>query len=118
MPGVSSSPASSHARVEPGSIDGPPLIDSPASQPIPNFFVVGAGKAGTTSLDHYLRIHPQVYMSPIKEPCFFAADIDARDFAPEYRYEHYHDYKQYLLGDMTESIGIAYVADWNDNLAL
>src|SRR5579883_1592600 len=41
----------------------------------PNFFIVGTGKAGTTSLYHYLRQHPQVYMSPIKEPCFFASEI-------------------------------------------
>jgi Sulfotransferase family len=38
---------------------------------MPNFFVVGAQKAGTTSLYHYLDQHPQVYMSPVKEPHFF-----------------------------------------------
>jgi hypothetical protein len=35
---------------------------------LPNFFVVGAPKSGSTSLDHYLNQHPQIYMSPIKEP--------------------------------------------------
>jgi Sulfotransferase family len=44
-------------------------------QPLPNFFVVGTGKAGTTSLYHYLKQHPQVYMSPVKEPCYFASEI-------------------------------------------
>jgi hypothetical protein len=34
----------------------------------PNFIVIGAAKAGTTSLYHYLRQHPDVYMSPVKEP--------------------------------------------------
>ena len=38
---------------------------------MPNFFIVGAQKAGTTSLYHYLDQHPQVYMSPRKEPHFF-----------------------------------------------
>lgn len=38
----------------------------------PNFFVVGAAKAGTTSLYEYLKQHPQVYMSPVKEPHFFS----------------------------------------------
>src|SRR5215216_4971009 len=38
---------------------------------MPNFFIVGAQKAGTTSLYHYLNQHPQVYMSPHKEPHFF-----------------------------------------------
>src|ERR687897_821943 len=38
---------------------------------MPNFFIVGAQKAGTTSLYYYLKQHPQVYMSPRKEPHFF-----------------------------------------------
>ena len=39
---------------------------------LPNFLVVGAAKAGTTSLYHYLKQHPEIYMSPIKEPYFFS----------------------------------------------
>lgn len=39
---------------------------------MPTFLVIGAAKAGTTALYDYLRQHPQVYMSPIKEPFFFA----------------------------------------------
>ena len=42
---------------------------------LPNFFVIGAQKAGTTSLYHYLGQHPEVYMSPAKEPLFFSHDI-------------------------------------------
>lgn len=38
----------------------------------PNFFVIGAGKSGTTSLYHYLKQHPQIFMSPVKEPKYFA----------------------------------------------
>jgi Sulfotransferase domain len=38
----------------------------------PNLFIVGAAKAGTTSLYHYLSQHPEIYMSPIKEPHFFS----------------------------------------------
>jgi Sulfotransferase domain len=51
---------------------------SPRSSPprsgasrLPNFIVIGAMKSGTTSLFHYLRAHPQVYMSPLKEVDFF-----------------------------------------------
>jgi len=44
---------------------------------MPNFFIVGAQKAGTTSLYHYLNQHPQVYMSPIKEPFFFDHELSA-----------------------------------------
>ena len=39
---------------------------------LPNFLVVGAAKAGTTSVYQYLIQHPQIYMSPIKEPYFFS----------------------------------------------
>jgi hypothetical protein len=44
---------------------------------MPNFFVVGAQKAGTTSLYHYLNQHPEVYMSPRKEPFFFDHELNA-----------------------------------------
>lgn len=39
---------------------------------MPNFLLIGAGKAGTTAIYEYLRQHPQVYMSPVKEPNYFA----------------------------------------------
>lgn len=36
-----------------------------------DFMIIGAGKAGTTSLYYYLAQHPQLYLSPDKEPRFF-----------------------------------------------
>jgi sulfotransferase family protein len=42
-----------------------------ASQ-LPDFLVIGTAKAGTTSLYRYLKSHPEVYLSPIKEPRYFA----------------------------------------------
>ncbi|MCG7896825.1 MAG: sulfotransferase [Candidatus Thiodiazotropha weberae] len=41
-----------------------------------NLFLVGAPKAGTTSIDRLLRKHHDVYLSPIKEPCYFCNDIN------------------------------------------
>lgn len=38
----------------------------------PNFFIVGAVKAATTSLYYYLKEVPGVYMPPIKEPSYFS----------------------------------------------
>jgi len=46
----------------------------------PNFFVIGAGKSGTTSLYHYLKQHPQIFMSPVKEPKYFALAGHDLDF--------------------------------------
>jgi Sulfotransferase domain len=41
---------------------------------LPTFIVIGAMKAGTTSLYQYLRHHEQVFMSRIKELDFFVAE--------------------------------------------
>lgn len=45
-----------------------------ASPVWPNFLIIGAAKSGTTSLYHYLDQHPQVFMSPMKGPRFFAME--------------------------------------------
>ncbi|MCB0184312.1 MAG: sulfotransferase domain-containing protein [Caldilineaceae bacterium] len=39
---------------------------------LPNFLIIGATKSGTTSLFHALQQHPQIFMSAVKEPHFFA----------------------------------------------
>lgn len=41
---------------------------------LPNFFIVGAAKAGTTSLVAYMQQHPEIYFSPVKEPKYFSLD--------------------------------------------
>jgi hypothetical protein len=38
---------------------------------LPTFLLIGAMKTGTTSLYHYLRAHPQVFMPDLKEVMFF-----------------------------------------------
>lgn len=40
----------------------------------PDFIIIGAAKAGTTSLHHHLSRHPSIFMSTPKEPSFFAFD--------------------------------------------
>lgn len=47
---------------------------------IPNFLIIGCAKAGTTSLYYWLKQHPQIYMSPIKETNFFALEGEALNF--------------------------------------
>jgi len=44
-------------------------------QVVPNFFIAGAPKCGTTALSEYLRAHPNVFMSYPKEPYYFADDM-------------------------------------------
>lgn len=48
--------------------------------PRPNFFIVGAAKAGTTSLHAYLSEHPQVFMSALKEPHYFSSFVVSPEF--------------------------------------
>ncbi|MBW3631876.1 MAG: sulfotransferase domain-containing protein [Chloroflexi bacterium] len=44
----------------------------------PDFFIVGAPKAGTTSLYEYLRAHPKVFMPAAKELHYFGSDLEFR----------------------------------------
>jgi hypothetical protein len=48
------------------------------SERIPDFFIVGHHKSGTTALYEMLRHHPQIYMPELKEPKFFATDLPVR----------------------------------------
>jgi hypothetical protein len=47
--------------------------------PRPDFFIVGAPKAGTTSLHDYLRQHPQIFMPAVKELNYFGSDRALRN---------------------------------------
>ena len=56
----------------------------------PNFFIVGAAKAGTTSMHEYLCAHPDIFMpsgadlrltrNALKEPYFFGSDLDIAEY--------------------------------------
>jgi hypothetical protein len=42
----------------------------------PDFFIVGALKAGTTSMADYLGQHPQIFMPKVKDVNFFGSDME------------------------------------------
>jgi len=75
----------------------------------PNFFLVGQPKSGTTTLHYMLAQHPEIYMSPVKEPLFFSKDIieqiDAfykgKQFAP---YRELTDYLSLFAAAKDEKI--------------
>jgi hypothetical protein len=46
---------------------------------IPDFFIVGHEKCGTTALYEMLRVHPQIFMPDFKEPRFFSPDMRVRE---------------------------------------
>ncbi len=45
---------------------------------VPDFFIVGHHKCGTTALYKMLRRHPQIFMPELKEPRYFATDMRQR----------------------------------------
>lgn len=79
---------------------------------LPDFIVVGANKGGTTSLYHYLKQHPDVYLSPIKEPHFFSKDIDTALFSKAFAQNKLQDIDAYVHGDMTTEYHAAFVREW------
>ena len=78
---------------------------------LPNFLIIGAAKGGTTSLYYYLSQHPQIYMSPLKEPRFFALEGEKLDFQNPDRSINYtsittlEDYRQ-LFAEVKDEIAI------------
>src|SRR5271169_543615 len=54
----------------------PSAIDTRAR--LPDFFIVGHSKSGTTALYEMLRRHPQLFLPDFKEPSYFAADLRPR----------------------------------------
>lgn len=88
---------------------------------LPNFFIAGAPKSGTTSLYHYLGQHPEIYMSPIKEPNYFASEIRLERFSERLRPEAEQDVRAlraYLDGPMREKRFGGLVTEWRDYLKL
>jgi hypothetical protein len=55
----------------------------------PNTFLVGAPKSGTTSLFHYMRQHPHIFVTTPKEPNYFATDLPGSRFV---KTEQAYDY--------------------------
>ena len=65
----------------------PERARTPSTMTIPNTFIVGAPRSGTTALHHYLSQHPDVFMSDPKEPHHFGQDLwtDYTDFFARFR---------------------------------
>jgi hypothetical protein len=65
---------------------------------LPTFLILGTSHAGTTSLYDYLDQHPEVFMSPIKEPAFFIFDGVPKSQIPENKIGQLDMYKQLFSG--------------------
>lgn len=47
----------------------------------PNFFIAGAPRCATTSVYTYLKQHPDIFLSLLKEPIFFGSDLTRQPLA-------------------------------------
>lgn len=71
---------------------------------LPDFFVVGAHKAGTTAVARFLDRHPEVFVSPVKEPRHFALAGESREYtgpddpASRFEYEREEEYRRLFSG--------------------
>ena len=72
---------------------------------LPDFFIAGAAKSGTTSMYHFLDSHPEIYMSPVKEPNHFCIDIKPSEFSAEFILHEKQknlDIEKYVAGEMKQ----------------
>lgn len=60
---------------------------------IPNLFIVGAPKCGTTAWVDYLKSHPEIFFSAVKEPYYFCSD-----FSPGWRITDRDEYLALFKG--------------------
>ncbi len=79
----------------------------------PNFFIVGSAKSGTTSIYNYLKQHPDIFMSPIKETHHFSTDIDSSKFRLDYAANLNINIDAWLEGDQKKEIFHAFVKTQN-----
>jgi hypothetical protein len=66
---------------------------------LPNFIFAGAPKSGSSTLFQYIRQHPEIYMSDIKEPFFFDFQYDKGIGFYERFFENHKDEK--IIGEAT-----------------
>lgn len=80
---------------------GPWQCGIAATEPLPNFIIVGASRCGTSSLHEYLCKHPDVFAPAIKELHFFDRDANYSGQSDAYR-RHFRGWSgQSAIGEAT-----------------
>ena len=90
------------------------------------FIICGTQKGGTTALDHYLRLHPEICMADKKEVHFFDTDKYFIKENPDFQKYHFHfnpkDHHK-IIGEATPIYmywknAIKRIHDYNPNMKL
>ncbi|MGH9622014.1 MAG: sulfotransferase [Bryobacteraceae bacterium] len=87
----------------------------------PNFFIAGAPKAGTDALYYDLDQHPDIYMSPLKEPCYFSSEIRVGAFEANLQKRMRKEAeatREYIAGPIREKRFGGIISEWEDYLRL
>ena len=79
---------------------------------IPNFFIVGAPKCGTTALSEYLRYHPNIFISNPKEPYYFADDLFGKDLEKYVGISALEDYKKLFVHCTNDHLVVGEASVW------
>ncbi len=72
---------------------------------LPNFLIIGAPRCGTTSMYHYLKAHPQIFMSAVKEPRFFIYSRTSRTLPDNKSVSTLDDYER-LFDEVDDEVAI------------
>ncbi len=75
------------------------------------FFILSAPKSWTTSLYHYLQLHPEICMSSVKEPHFFSKDIIRESLSAEYKRNTWVDLWWYFSHTVLPNIHAAHISN-------
>lgn len=72
---------------------------------LPNFIFAGAPKSGSSTVFEYIRQHPDIYMSEVKEPFFF-------DFNYDKGLAHYETFFQNYKGEKIIGEATVWYMSW------
>lgn len=82
-----------------------PETELPSGHPLqtdlPDFFLLGAAKTGTTSFHHYLRQHPALYLPEVKELDFFHAPPERFKSRLDWYLRYFRGADEPLTGEAT-----------------
>lgn len=76
---------------------------------LPNFFLAGAPKCGTSSMARWLGEHPQVYFCPGKEPHYFTYEGEKR---PHWAVKTLDEYEALFAGAGPQHLAVGEGSTW------
>ena len=75
----------------------------------PNFFILGSAKSGTTTLYHFLKQHPDIYLTDEKEPNFYNKGFRIIKSEADYRSLYSQVTTELIIGEASH----AYLTDFS-----